>query len=179
MWPGVRGGPGHLRPPPHGGRPLHGRHHPALVSALRHQSCSGIFLRYIHISYLFYSQEYERAVIFRLGRLLSGGARGPGVFFIIPCVDVYEKIDMRSQTYEIPPQEVVADYHKKLVVMMMIMLMSLLLVMVMIMTMSMLLVMLMIDTSLQTNKIPSQELGFTAGLASLIKFICRSSRRTA
>merc|ERR1719328_633090 len=51
-------------------------------------------------------QEYERAVIFRLGRLLSGGARGPGVFFIIPCVDVYEKIDMRTQTYEIPPQEI-------------------------------------------------------------------------
>ena len=51
-------------------------------------------------------QEYERAVIFRLGRLLSGGARGPGVFFIIPCVDVYEKIDMRTCTYEIPPQEV-------------------------------------------------------------------------
>ena len=51
-------------------------------------------------------QEYERAVIFRLGRLLTGGARGPGVFFVIPCVDVYEKIDMRSQTFEIPPQEV-------------------------------------------------------------------------
>ena len=51
-------------------------------------------------------KEYERAVIFRLGRLLTGGARGPGVFFIIPCVDVYEKIDMRSQTFEIPPQEV-------------------------------------------------------------------------
>jgi len=51
-------------------------------------------------------QEYERAVIFRLGHLLTGGARGPGVFFVIPCVDVYEKIDMRSQTYEIPPQEI-------------------------------------------------------------------------
>ena len=51
-------------------------------------------------------QEYERAVIFRLGRLLSGGARGPGVFFIIPCVDIYEKIDMRTATFEIPPQEV-------------------------------------------------------------------------
>ena len=51
-------------------------------------------------------QEYERAVIFRLGRLLSGGARGPGVFFIIPCVDIYEKIDMRTATYEIPPQEI-------------------------------------------------------------------------
>ena len=52
------------------------------------------------------SQEYERAVIFRLGRLLSGGARGPGVFFIIPCVDIYEKIDMRTQTFDVPPQEV-------------------------------------------------------------------------
>ena len=51
-------------------------------------------------------QEYERSVIFRLGRLLSGGARGPGVFFIIPCIDTYEKIDMRSRKYEIPPQEV-------------------------------------------------------------------------
>ena len=51
-------------------------------------------------------QEYERAVIFRLGRLLTGGARGPGVFFVIPCVDHYQKIDMRTQTYDVPPQEV-------------------------------------------------------------------------
>ena len=155
MSPGVRGGPGHLRPPPHGGRPLHGRHHPALVPALRHQSCSGMFCDVRYVRSIFYSQEYERAVIFRLGRLLSGGARGPGVFFIIPCVDVYEKIDMRSQTYEIPPQEVVADYHKKLVVlMMMIMLMSMLLTMIVLMIMSMLLVMVMIDTSLQLTRFP-------------------------
>ena len=39
-----------------------------------------------------YLQEYERAVIFRLGRLLIGGAKGPGVFFILPCVDTYEKV---------------------------------------------------------------------------------------
>ena len=58
-------------------------------------------------------QEYERAVIFRLGRLLSGGARGPGVFFIIPCVDVYEKIDMRTQTFDVPPQEVRVDCFEK------------------------------------------------------------------
>merc|ERR1711937_366215 len=51
-------------------------------------------------------QEYERAVIFRLGRLVTGGARGPGVFFIIPCLDVYEKIDMRTATYDVPPQEI-------------------------------------------------------------------------
>ena len=43
-------------------------------------------------------KEYERAVMFRLGLLLSGGARGPGFFFIIPCVDIYEIIDMRVQT---------------------------------------------------------------------------------
>ena len=51
-------------------------------------------------------QEYERTVIFRLGRLLSGGARGPGVFFIIPCVDMFEKIDLRVQNFDVPPQEV-------------------------------------------------------------------------
>ena len=51
-------------------------------------------------------QEYERAVIFRLGRLLTGGARGPGVFFVLPCVDSYQIIDMRTQTFDIPPQEV-------------------------------------------------------------------------
>ena len=53
-------------------------------------------------------QEFERAVIFRLGRLLAGGARGPGVFFIIPCVDIYEKIDMRTQTFDVPPQEILS-----------------------------------------------------------------------
>ena len=39
-------------------------------------------------------QEYEKTVIFRLGRILTGGARGPGVFFIIPCVDIYEVIQL-------------------------------------------------------------------------------------
>merc|ERR1719266_2952809 len=34
-------------------------------------------------------QEYERAVIFRLGRLKKGGASGPGLFFILPCIDKY------------------------------------------------------------------------------------------
>jgi len=51
-------------------------------------------------------QEYERAVIFRLGRLLSGAAKGPGIFFIIPCVDSYTKVDMRVLTFDVPPQEI-------------------------------------------------------------------------
>ena len=37
-------------------------------------------------------QEYERAVIFRLGRLRSGGAKGPGLFFILPCIDTYRSV---------------------------------------------------------------------------------------
>ncbi|XP_052870349.1 band 7 protein AGAP004871-like isoform X1 [Anopheles cruzii] len=51
-------------------------------------------------------QEYERAVIFRLGRLRSGGARGPGVFFVLPCIDNYCKVDLRTVSFDVPPQEV-------------------------------------------------------------------------
>ncbi|XP_074655863.1 band 7 protein AGAP004871-like isoform X2 [Tubulanus polymorphus] len=53
-------------------------------------------------------QEYERAVIFRLGRLLSGGAKGPGLFFIIPCTDQYFKIDLRTVSFDVPPQEILS-----------------------------------------------------------------------
>ena len=52
------------------------------------------------------AQEFERAVIYRMGRLLAGGARGPGGFFVVPCVDRFEIVDMRIQTFDIPPQEV-------------------------------------------------------------------------
>ncbi|XP_003742192.1 band 7 protein AGAP004871 [Galendromus occidentalis] len=51
-------------------------------------------------------QEYERAVIFRLGRLLSGGSKGPGIFFIMPCIENYTKVDLRTLTFDVPPQEV-------------------------------------------------------------------------
>merc|ERR1711915_224664 len=53
-------------------------------------------------------QEYERAVIFRLGRLRTGGARGPGIFFILPCVDSYKKVDLRTVSFDVPPQEVLS-----------------------------------------------------------------------
>ena len=43
---------------------------------------------------------------------MAGGARGPGVFFTIPCVDTHVKIDLRTATYEIPPQEVREKQHK-------------------------------------------------------------------
>jgi len=49
--------------------------------------------------------EYERAVIFRLGQL-RGGPKGPGLFFIIPCTDEYRQIDMRTKSFDVPPQEI-------------------------------------------------------------------------
>ena len=67
--------------------------------------------------------EYERAVIFRLGQLLPGGAKGPGMnekardqfsnsamfsglFIVLPCIESYKKVDLRTITLGVPPQEV-------------------------------------------------------------------------
>ncbi len=50
-------------------------------------------------------KEYERGVIFRLGRLV--GAKGPGLFFIIPIVDSMVKVDLRTAVFDVPPQEVI------------------------------------------------------------------------
>ncbi|XP_055951523.1 LOW QUALITY PROTEIN: podocin-like, partial [Argiope bruennichi] len=50
--------------------------------------------------------EYERIVIFRLGRLLGGQAKGPGLCFVLPCVESYSKVDLRTMTFNVPSQEV-------------------------------------------------------------------------
>src|ERR671930_407175 len=50
-------------------------------------------------------QEYERGVIFRLGRLV--GARGPGLFFLIPGVERMKKIDLRVISMDVPSQEAI------------------------------------------------------------------------
>ena len=42
-------------------------------------------------------KEYERAVVFRLGRLRSGGAKGPGLMLVMPCIDSYRCIDLRCR----------------------------------------------------------------------------------
>ncbi|KAL2090214.1 hypothetical protein ACEWY4_014902 [Coilia grayii] len=49
-------------------------------------------------------KEYERAVIFRLGRIVDRKPKGPGIFFILPCTDSFVKVDLSS--FDIPPQEV-------------------------------------------------------------------------
>jgi len=52
------------------------------------------------------AREYERGIIFRLGRLLAE-PKGPGLFLLIPVVDRMVKVDLRTITLNIPPQEVI------------------------------------------------------------------------
>lgn len=50
-------------------------------------------------------QEYERGVVFRLGRLV--GAKGPGLILLVPILDRMAKVDLRTLTLDLPPQEVI------------------------------------------------------------------------
>ncbi len=50
-------------------------------------------------------KEYERAVVFRLGRLI--GVKGPGLIILIPVIDKMQKVDLRTVTLDVPPQEVI------------------------------------------------------------------------
>merc|ERR1711872_1083167 len=81
-------------------------------------SCTTVFLTIISIILLVCTfpismffcirviQEYERAVIFRLGRVKRKGAVGPGLFFIIPCMDTIQVVDLRTVSFDVPPQEI-------------------------------------------------------------------------
>lgn len=65
-----------------------------------------IFIIWLISSAVRIVKEYERGVIFRLGRLV--GAKGPGLFFIIPFgIDRMVKMDLRVVTMDVPPQEVI------------------------------------------------------------------------
>ena len=64
-----------------------------------------IFLLILAASAIKILREYERGVIFRLGRLI--GAKGPGIIFIIPGVDKLLRISLRTVALEIPPQDVI------------------------------------------------------------------------
>src|SRR5881296_4613183 len=58
------------------------------------------------ISAIKVAREYERGIIFRLGRLLPE-PKGPGLFILIPIVDRMVKVDLRTITLNVPPQEVI------------------------------------------------------------------------
>src|SRR5437773_9814973 len=71
---------------------------PGLLGAV---AIVGVFL----LSGLKVLREYERAVVFRLGRLV--GARGPGLVYVIPGVEKALRIDLRTITMDIPSQDVI------------------------------------------------------------------------
>ena len=50
--------------------------------------------------------EYERGVIFRLGRI-QGGPKGPGLFLLYPFLDRMVKVDLRTITMDVPPQDII------------------------------------------------------------------------
>ncbi len=58
------------------------------------------------LGFIFVLREYERGVVFRLGRLVDV-SRGPGVVFLVPIADRMIKVDLRTITLTIPPQEVI------------------------------------------------------------------------
>ncbi len=64
-----------------------------------------VFILIVAASAVKILREYERGVIFRLGRLI--GAKGPGIIFIIPGVDKLMRISLRLVTLDIPPQDVI------------------------------------------------------------------------
>jgi regulator of protease activity HflC (stomatin/prohibitin superfamily) len=66
----------------------------------------GIIVIILIISGIKILKEYERAVIFRLGRMVS--PRGPGITYVIPLVEKMLRIDLRTVTMDVPPQDVIS-----------------------------------------------------------------------
>jgi regulator of protease activity HflC (stomatin/prohibitin superfamily) len=65
-----------------------------------------IFVASVLISAIKVVKEYERGVIFRLGRV-QGGPKGPGLFVLLPLIDNMVKIDLRTVTMDVPPQDII------------------------------------------------------------------------
>src|SRR3712207_7784844 len=66
----------------------------------------GIFVVSVILSSVKVVKEYERGVIFRLGRV-RGGPKGPGLFILLPSIDRMVKVDLRTVTMDVPPQDVI------------------------------------------------------------------------
>jgi regulator of protease activity HflC (stomatin/prohibitin superfamily) len=65
----------------------------------------GIIVVILIISGIKIMKEYQRAVIFRLGRMVA--ARGPGIIYVIPLIEKMIRVDLRTVTMDIPPQDVI------------------------------------------------------------------------
>ncbi|MDP8940315.1 MAG: slipin family protein [Actinomycetota bacterium] len=65
-----------------------------------------VFILSVAASAIKIVNEYERGVIFRLGRI-QGGPKGPGLFILLPFIDNMVKVDLRTVTMDVPPQDVI------------------------------------------------------------------------
>ena len=68
-------------------------------------SVAAIFVVLVLISGIKILKEYDRAVLFRLGRLI--GAKGPGIIYVIPFIDKMFKVSTRVVTLDVPAQDVI------------------------------------------------------------------------
>ena len=68
-----------------------------------------IFLLFILMSAIRILKEYERGVVFRLGRVLPTGVRGPGLILLIPVLDKMVKVSLRTVVMDVPPQDVITQ----------------------------------------------------------------------
>ena len=68
-----------------------------------------VFALYILANSIRILREYERGVIFRLGRLVRGGVKGPGLILLIPIIDKMVKVSLRTVVLDVPPQDVITQ----------------------------------------------------------------------
>ncbi|HVB03044.1 MAG TPA: slipin family protein [Chitinophagaceae bacterium] len=68
-----------------------------------------IFVIFILAGSIKVLREYERAVIFRLGRLISGGIKGPGIIVLIPIVDKMVRVSLRTVVMDVPTQDIITQ----------------------------------------------------------------------
>ena len=66
---------------------------------------AAVFLFLLLVASVRVLKEYERGVVFRLGRLI--GAKGPGLFLLIPIVDKMVRVSLRVVAFDVPPQDVI------------------------------------------------------------------------
>ena len=64
---------------------------------------------YILASAIRILREYERGVVFRLGRVLGRGVKGPGLILLIPIIDKMVKVSLRTVVMDVPPQDVITQ----------------------------------------------------------------------
>jgi regulator of protease activity HflC (stomatin/prohibitin superfamily) len=66
-----------------------------------------VLILYVLASSIRILREYERGVIFRLGRVLDGNTKGPGLILLIPIIDKMVKVSLRIVVMDVPPQDVI------------------------------------------------------------------------